>query len=183
MIQDQHDIEKINRENFRASLEALSRPGERHNIRPLFDSGLLAMASVLLYAEVTYFYRGNLDFNLIEAISGTRPDVTDRSDYLFFETNDPAPIELAKPGTPENPETGATMLFCCDAPSASPTETVITGPGINGEKRVVFPISKAFIEQLMIKNSNFPQGVDVFLIEGNKTLTGLPRTTNIKVVA
>lgn len=70
-MKNEQDIEKINRENFRNSLEAMARPGEQQSIVPLFNSGLLAMASVLLFAEVTYCYRGRLDFELIRAICGT----------------------------------------------------------------------------------------------------------------
>jgi alpha-D-ribose 1-methylphosphonate 5-triphosphate synthase subunit PhnH len=39
-----------------------------------------------------------------------------------------------------------------------------------------------FIEQFQEKNSSFPNGVDLFLIDTAHRLMGLPRTVHIEVI-
>lgn len=177
----EHDIEKINRLNFRSCLEALSRPGELQTISPLFNSGLLAMASLLLYAEVSHFYNGNLDFELITALCGSEQEGQNEADYLFFDTIDPAPLDHAKSGSAESPELSATLIFAQGEEHQVITTTILSGPGINDHKQVNLPLGPQFIERLSEKNSQFPFGVDVFIITPNNQLIGLPRTTKIEV--
>jgi len=178
-----HDIEQANRNNFRSSLEALARPGELQPVTPLFGSGLLAMASVLLYAEVSYFYQGTLDFELIQAICGARNTSQKKADYLFFDSPDHAHLVQVKTGTAESPEQGATLLFTYPDGSANSIRVKLSGPGIDGTKELDLPLTISFIEQLREKNESFPMGIDIFLINKNNTLLGLPRTTRIEVVA
>jgi alpha-D-ribose 1-methylphosphonate 5-triphosphate synthase subunit PhnH len=176
----EHDIEKINRDNFRNSLDALARPGELRRIIPLFDSPLLAMASVLLYAEVSHYYEGTLDFALVRALCGSAPAPAEQADYLFFEAPEADLLEQAKPGTPESPELSATLVFDCSrtAPHNS-SRVILSGPGIRREKEVLLPASRDFLEKFRDKNDSFPLGVDLFLILAGNHIVGLPRTTQI----
>jgi alpha-D-ribose 1-methylphosphonate 5-triphosphate synthase subunit PhnH len=176
------DIEQINRMNFRSALNALAYPGSVQRATPLFDSGLLAVASVLLYAEVTYHYRGGCDIQLIEALTGTRPAEAAAADYLLSDGESLELLELAQVGTPDSPEFGATLLIDC---SAAPclTKTVLTGPGIDGSRHIELPLSSALLAALEEKNSAFPLGIDCFLLIGRDGLIGLPRSTGIEVVA
>ena len=61
------DIEKLNRENFKSIMNALSMPGNIEKIKPLFESNLLGIANCLLYSELSYFYKGTEEFDLIDA--------------------------------------------------------------------------------------------------------------------
>lgn len=178
-----HDIEQANRNNFRSSLEAMARPGELHPVRPLFGSGLLAMASVLLYAEVSYFYQGTLNFELIQAVCGARETRQDAADYLFFDCLDHAHLVQAKTGTAESPEQGATILFSYSDLSVDSTRVKLSGPGVDGIKELDLPVTAVFIDLLLEKNESFPMGIDLFLVSRKNTLLGLPRTTRIEVIA
>lgn len=181
MIAKEQDIEKINRSNFRSSLEALARPGLEKPLTPLFGSGVMAMASVLLYAEVSYFADEHLDFELIRAICGSRAVAPGEADYLFFVGPQPAHLLLAKIGTGENPEEGATMLFATDGLSC--TSVRLSGPGIPGKREGRLPVTADFLKQLVEINSCFPQGLDLFFISPDNMLLGLPRTTMIEVLS
>jgi alpha-D-ribose 1-methylphosphonate 5-triphosphate synthase subunit PhnH len=179
----EYDIEEINRHNFRKSLEALARPGTSQTIAPLFDSALLAMASVFLYAEVTHHYSGKLDFEMVRALCGSKPVGAEAADYLFFDSPEKEYLLAAKTGSPESPELNATLIFYCPAGDhGTSSQVVLSGPGINGSKEVDLPVGQGFIETLWEKNEDFPMGIDLFLITDNNTLLGLPRTTHIEVI-
>lgn len=183
-MKHEHDIEKINRANFRSSLDALARPGELRRIVPLFDSPLLAMASVLLYAEVSHYYEGTLDFALVRALCGSPLAQAAQADYLFFEAPRADYLEQAKPGTPESPELSATLVFDCSSIEHHHTSRVILiGPGIRQQKELVLPVGTDFLDTFREKNDSFPLGIDLFLITADSHLLGLPRTTHIEVAA
>ena len=174
------DIEQYNRANFRAALDALSRPGERYLIRPLFSSPLLAMASVLLYGETSYFYEGKADFELVAAISGAASRAATEADYLFADAPEQALMEAARVGSGESPETGATLIFLADA--ATSTQVRLTGPGIDGLKEISLPLSKACIKARQCKNAYFPLGIDLLLLDTESKVLALPRTTAVEIL-
>lgn len=177
-----HDIEKINRNNFRNCLEAMARPGQRQEITPLFGSSLLAMASVFLYAEVSHYYKSELDFELIGAICGSPLAPQEQADYLFLDTPLFETVAAAKIGTSENPEESATLIFSYTRDQLrSGTAAVLEGPGISGRSAVELPVDSIFLQELSRKNSDFPLGVDLFFIGSDDSLIGLPRTTRIEV--
>lgn len=182
-MNNQNDIEQTNRVNFRSSLEALSRPGQLQEIQPLFNSTLQAMASVLLYSEVTYCYQGQEDFQMIQAICGVRTAHGSEADYLFFDHPDVDFLFHAKVGSAEKPEHGATLIFKCDTLGGAGTKVTLSGPGIATVHSATLPVDMQFIEQLRQKNDQFPMGVDVFFIDQQGQLLGLPRTTSIEVAS
>jgi alpha-D-ribose 1-methylphosphonate 5-triphosphate synthase subunit PhnH len=180
----EYDIEEINRNNFRKCLEALARPGSPQTISPLFDSGLLAMASVFLYAEVSHYYQGELDFEMVRALCGSKHVDAETADYLFFDNPREEYLQDAKTGSPESPELNATLIFYCPKTDhETSSQVILSGPGINGSRKVVLPASHGFIKILQEKNDDFPMGIDLFFITDDNTLLGLPRTTHIEVIA
>ena len=178
----EHNIERANRTNFRSCLEALSRPGKPQNIEPLFNSPLLGLASVFLYAEVSHHYDGTLDFEVIRALCGSPQRSAEMADYLFYESAEPEMLDKLKFGTPENPEDGATLTCqICDEKSPS-TPVKMSGPGINGHLTTTLPLQVTFLQRLMEKNTHFPLGIDLFIISNGNMLIGIPRTTRIEVL-
>lgn len=176
------DIERINRKNFRSALNALAYPGRSQQVTPLFGSGLLALASVLLYAEVTYHYRGGRDIQLIEALTGSQRVDAATADYLLSDGESPELLAKAQVGTPDSPEFGATLVIDCSGAARS-TKAVLTGPGIDGSRRLELPLSLELLEALEEKNSALPLGIDCFLLVGGDGLIGLPRTTRIEALS
>lgn len=182
-MKNQNDIERTNRLNFRSCLEALSRPGHIQEIQPLFDSPLQAIASVMLYSEVSYCYHGNEDFHMLQAICGATINSATEADYLFVDHPDTALLRVAKVGTAESPELGATLIFRCEQLETDGTPVLLTGPGIQTARKKTLPVDREFIGQLNEKNDAFPMGVDVFFISNTGQLVGLPRTTRLQVTS
>lgn len=176
------DIEKINRTNFRSCLTALSRPGKLCQLQPLFGSGLQAMASLLLYSEVSYHYEGELDFQVVAALTGSKMEAIETADYLFLDGPKTSVLHAAKTGTAENPETGASLLLGC-RDLREGNEVLLSGPGINGNLAAQLPVDKEFIQYLQEINSSFPTGLDLFFIDQENKILGLPRTTRIEVTS
>ena len=130
------------------------------------------------------FYAGELDFEMVRALCGSKSVGVETADYLFFDTPQKEYLLGAKTGSPESPELNATLIFHCPADdSVTSSRVVLSGPGINRAKEVVLPVDKRFIEILQEKNEDFPMGIDLFFITDNNILLGLPRTTHIEVIA
>ncbi len=175
------NVEKTNRYNFRSCLEALSRPGTIYQLEPLFDSGLLAMASVWLYSEVSYNYEGSLNFEMVAALTGSKRSKACEADYLFSDSVNIKMLQEAKVGTSDSPEKSAILLFqCVDLQEG--IHVKLKGPGIETVFETTLPLSVEFIDQFKLKNGEYPIGVDIFLIDEKLRVIGLPRTLSIEVV-
>ncbi len=174
------DIEKLNRDNFRAMMDVLSMPGTLQNIKPLFNSNLLALANTLLYSQVTFFYDGKEKFDLIQAINNCENKSLEEADYIFFdETNDYA-LNKAKIGIPKDPELSGTLIFKCK--NFRQIEVRLSGPGINGSKKVFLPITRAFVNFFNEKNSSYPLGNEVFFLSDKGEIIALSRTTKLEIL-
>ena len=174
---------------FRASMEALARPGIPQPIAPdanppaPLTPELGALALTLLDADASVW----LDPSLAAA-----PEI---AAWLRFQTgvvltDDPAAASfalVASPallpalerfgqGTDEYPDRSTTLLVAATAPAISVT---LRGPGINGQLDTSLPLpSWDFLAQWAENRARFPRGVDLVLA-GQGQLIGLPRTTRI----
>jgi alpha-D-ribose 1-methylphosphonate 5-triphosphate synthase subunit PhnH len=174
------NIEKLNRDNFRALTTSLSMPGKISKIEPFLNSSFLAVASVLLYNEVSYFYEGSEDFGLIEVMTNTKKQSIKEADYIFSDKLDAKLLKEAKRGDFLNPDYSAVLIFKCD--NFYNSKVRITGPGINISKNLFLPSDRDFINLLSEKNSNLPLGVEIFFINRNNEVLGLSRTTKVEVL-
>ncbi|MBN2332441.1 MAG: phosphonate C-P lyase system protein PhnH [Deltaproteobacteria bacterium] len=172
------DTDRLNRVNFRACLAALSRPGSKHQLMPFRDSALLAMASLMLYSEVGYHYDGELDFRLVEAITGGSRRCSTDADFLFADHVSVPLLKDAKKGDHENPERGATLIFSVKNLVDGPL-VLLEGPGIDGQRSAIMPVDEHFLEVFNHKNREFPCGVEVFFVSHQGELVALSRTTRM----
>lgn len=180
-LQKPESIEQLNRDTFRAGLEALARPGRVQRIEALFESHLLAMASSLLYSKIRYFYRGTqADFHLVEAMTGASQAAPETSHYLFADAPSVELWRKASPGSMERPETSATCIFACS--DSFETPVILRGPGIKDARRARLPVAEDFAMALAENRPSFPLGADLFLVDDKGLLLGLPRTTAIEVL-
>ncbi|WP_458700062.1 phosphonate C-P lyase system protein PhnH [Sulfurospirillum sp. 1307] len=174
------DLEKLNRKNFRAMINALSMPGNIDKIKPLYDSYLLALANILLYSEISFFYEGKEDMSIVEAITNAKKESIENADYIFCDVVEKNLITRAKKGDYINPDFSATLIFTCKDNIS--TKAVLSGPGINNTKEVNLPCDKNFIEELMKKNSEYPLGIEVFFLMNDGEILALSRTTKVEVI-
>ncbi|MGA1939223.1 phosphonate C-P lyase system protein PhnH [Arcobacter sp. YIC-310] len=174
------DIEKLNRDNFKSMMNALSMPGKVEKIQPLFESNLLAIANTLLYSEVSFYYEGKEEFSLIEAITNAQNTQADNADYIFCDELNEYLFNKGKVGTSKDPEYSSTFVFKCK--DFNGLEVKLTGPGIDGSKNVNLPIDKSFVEFFNEKNSYYPLGNEVFFLSQEGEITAISRTTKMEVL-
>ncbi len=174
---------------FRATMEALARPGQVQAIgtdaappAPLTpDLGALALTlcdhdtPVWLDPEL----RGSEQVTAWLAFHCGAPLTDDIGAAAFALVSDATLLpRLAAmgQGTDEYPDRSTTVVL-----AAGDTETavVLKGPGINGELRTLLPLpSGDFLAQWAENRARFPRGIDLLLVR-NGTVIGLPRTTRI----
>jgi len=174
------DIEKLNRDNFKSLQNSLSMPGNIKTILPLFKSNLLAVANVLLYSQVSFYYEGKEEFELIEAITNSKKQSIENADYIFCDELNEFLFNKAKVGTSKDPEHSGTFIFKCK--DFKGLKIKLKGPGINKEKIVTLPINKSFIDFFNTKNSYYPLGNEVFFLADSGELVALSRTTKLEIL-
>jgi len=177
---DTVDIEKLNRDNFKALQNSLSMPGKIENITELFESHLLAIANTLLYSEVSFYYEGSEEFELIEAITNSKKETIENADYIFCDEVNEYLFNKAKMGTAKDPEYSGTFIIKCK--EFDGLKVKLKGPGIDKEKIVFLPINKSFVEFFNEKNSYYPLGNEVFFLNENGKIIALSRTTKMEII-
>lgn len=168
---------------FRATLDALSRPGTIVTV-----AGAIPPAPLSIAAGVV----------ILTLIDGTTPlhlaggyDTKPVRDWITFHTGAPLvaaqnaafalgdwaalqPLGRFAIGSPEYPDRSATLIVECANLAAS--GTTLTGPGINGSARLSLPDPAAFAANARL----YPLGLDFFLTCGTQ-LAGLPRSARIEM--
>lgn len=174
------DIEKLNRDNFKAMMNALSMPGKIEKIEALFESNLLAIANTLLYSEVSFYYDGKEEFGLIEAITNAQNTQADEADYIFCDELNEYLFNKGKVGTSKDPEYSSTFIFKCK--DFNGLDVKLSGPGIDGSKNVSLPIDKSFVDFFNEKNSYYPLGNEVFFLSDDAQIIAVSRTTKMEIL-
>lgn len=174
------DIEKLNRDNFRSMMNVLSMPGSIEKVEPLFDSNLLAIANTLLYSEVSFLYKGEEEFSLIEAITNAKKENEEKADYIFCDKLNEYLFNKGKIGTSKDPEFSSTYVFKCE--NFNGLNVRLSGPGIDGFVNSTLPVDKSFVQFFNEKNSYYPLGNEVFFLSDNGCITAISRTTKIEVI-
>jgi alpha-D-ribose 1-methylphosphonate 5-triphosphate synthase subunit PhnH len=155
-------------------------PGNIEKIKPFYDSSILAVANCLLYSEVSYFYEGKEDFDLVDAITNANKTNESRADYIFCDVLNDFLLNKAKIGTSMEPEFSGTLIYKCK--DFEGLKVKLSGPGINKEKILSLPIDKSFVEFFNEKNSYFPLGNEVFFLSEDSQIVALSRTTKVEVI-
>lgn len=180
---------------FRTLLDALARPGTIGTIdTPLpaaeghdpARAGLAAFASLLTLCDyATPVWLAQADDGLAAALRfhADAPLAATAADASFAYVHDAAalpPLDAFEPGTPESPETSATVFIRVDALTGG-TPLALTGPGIDGS-RTIAPVGlpERFWSERAALAALFPCGPDFYLVCGD-SLIGLPRTTHVEV--
>ncbi|MGY2047135.1 phosphonate C-P lyase system protein PhnH [Methylobacterium sp. JK268] len=182
-----HDGQAI----FRATMEALARPGRVQRLAPALapprplTPELAAIALALADADAPLW----LDAPLAE-----RPEV---AEFLRFHTGaalvpDPARAAfalLADPaacpdfgafaqGEPAYPDRSATLVLAVDHLTEEGGFT-LEGPGIRGRARLgAAPLPAGFAARMAANRASFPLGLDLLLVAPGR-IAGLPRSTRV----
>jgi alpha-D-ribose 1-methylphosphonate 5-triphosphate synthase subunit PhnH len=174
---------------FRATMEALARPGQVQAIgtdaappAPLTpDLGALALTlcdhdtplwldpELRKSEQVTAWLAFHCGTPLTDHIGAAAFALVGDASLL-------PRLDTMGQGTDEYPDRSTTVIL---AAGDAETAVVLKGPGINGELRTLLPLPNGdFLAQWAENRERFPRGVDLLLVR-NGTVTGLPRTTRI----
>jgi len=174
---------------FRATMEALARPGQAQGIGtdaapPAPMTPELGAIALTLCDHDTRVW---LDPQLRKSEAVTAwlafhcgaPLTDDLAEAAFAFVTDASllpRLETMAQGTDEYPDRSTTVVV---AAGLAEQAVVLKGPGINGELRTVLPLPDGgFLEQWIDNRARFPRGIDLLLVR-NGTVIGLPRTTRI----
>ncbi len=176
------DLEQLNRYNFRTLCNALSRPGSVHKAQKAFDSYALAIASVLLYAEVSFINLTKEDFWAIHALCNAKQENINNADYIFTNNVDNQLIESVKKGSFKDPEFSATIIHCFDS-NIEQMPYKLSGAGIETYTTQHYPLSKEAMESFLRANEHFPMGHEIYFLNiQNGEVKALSRTTHLEAI-
>jgi alpha-D-ribose 1-methylphosphonate 5-triphosphate synthase subunit PhnH len=182
--------------SYRRLLQALSRPGRIVRLEGLAGApsfaAAVAFAECLLDSAVGFCVidggRAQALQTALAGATGARPERLETADFVFFsEGGSRGGARLAKRGTSESPEDGATLVYCLEAQPAVVSDRLrvrLTGPGIPGRDGIVPEMNGIPVEEfqeLMAVNADYPLGVDAFFVRPSGEVMGLPRSTRILV--
>lgn len=178
--------------HFRQLLEAMSRPGkicklEHSAINPPIDMhrGAALIGFALLNADVRFYHQGSAAEYLRFNTSSELVAAAD-ADFIFIKgTDTPQMIKAAKIGTDNYPETNATTIIeVLEINSATHDEGFhlsLSGPGVLGSKEVnIRGLHEDLLQEIRVKNEEFPLGVDCILVDKSGNICCFPRTCKIE---
>jgi alpha-D-ribose 1-methylphosphonate 5-triphosphate synthase subunit PhnH len=185
-----HDAQK----HFRIILDTTARPGKIlrfDDISITTPDGLCRASALigfaLLNADVSFYlddYNEEATQYLVVNTASSKTAASE-ADFLFISGLEGiSPIREAKTGTPQYPEGGATIIVEVEKISSdifpNALSLALSGPGILGQKTVYAKgLDTAMLEEIQIKNQEFPLGVDVIVVDPQDMLFCIPRTTKI----
>jgi len=187
---------------FRALLDSMSRPGKicQVPLRPYRSppNGFCPPALTILKTlcdhrvsfslgaanETTEWIR-YLEMNLAAPFQPI-----EKADYVLFDGVgfDPGFAHLNR-GSLEFPEKSATALICVNRLLEEQAETdgpvcglVLAGPGVKGQARLSAEgFDPGYITGRQRTIRYFPMGVDLFLVDSNGKVAGIPRTSTVEI--
>jgi len=88
-------------------------------------------------------------------------------------------------GTLEDPHLGATAIYrVLRLSTEGPVTLALSGPGIYGLATLgVEGLSVSEVKTIRESRSEYPRGVDVYLVDETGLVVGLPRSTQLEVVS
>ncbi len=173
---------------FRLLVNAMCNPGKIYDIS-FIDSidrngYIYLIAKTLIDNEVSFCIIGDdkdkTAKKIFELTGSVYKDITEADFVIITDSNSRGEIVKAKIGTPEYPDSGATLIYYLSPNNIQTVKLKLKGPGIKEEKIVsVEGIKKEEFILLKTINANYPLGLDsIFIYESGKILS-LPRSTRI----
>lgn len=192
---------------YRILLDCLARPGQIGHIpdpsevvrtMPALDTDapnpngfVLASCMTLLDQETSLvqLWRGTplllqhplVEWTRIRTNHANAPLPQSMFAVIWDETSYPALHQLQR-GSLTFPEHGATAFIAVDELTHAHTTWILSGPGIRDTQALgIHPDTSALGHILCQARTDYPLGIDVFLIDRHGNCVGIPRSTTITV--
>ncbi|MEM9092083.1 MAG: phosphonate C-P lyase system protein PhnH [Cyanobacteria bacterium P01_F01_bin.53] len=183
------EITRDSQQTFRALLEALSGPGQPHEITVVLTppEGLTlpcaATCLTLLDLETMVWLQPGFPEEVqgwLRFHTGCRFAMTP-AEAAFAVVHTLAEIALDELcwGSAESPEASTTLLAQVSALSGA-DEVVLTGPGILASQTISPAVPMRFWHEWHRNHTAYPRGMDVFLFD-DQAVMGLPRTSHAQI--
>lgn len=185
---------------FMVLLEALARPGSRQrlpeDLTARMPSTLIPLAAladvdvhVAVLDDIAESMSGEPTWEqvLVAATGSVRTDPHAAAMVAAPATADPTMLRTLGRGDALHPERGARLVLACSRlddldPDTADTVVTLSGPGVPGTRRLgIDGLSLEILEVLVGFGSQFPAGVDTWLVTTTGDLVGLARSTTIQV--
>jgi alpha-D-ribose 1-methylphosphonate 5-triphosphate synthase subunit PhnH len=182
---DRLDI-RSSQEIFRVLLSTLSHPGQVEEL-PLRGLGPAIVPFALAGVDSQFAVLGDRcwEEGIERATGGIPADPAQAALVALWAPANPTVLGSLRRGSPLAPEDGAKVGVGCRAVGAggdAEVSLVLAGPGVCGSLILgVDGLSAAFFEALSEVNSEFPAGIDVWLVDEDDRIAGIPRSTTIEV--
>lgn len=201
-----HDVQSV----FRKMVSAHSFPGRIMHFETEMSGidgdlslppHMILPALVLLDAETGFAVISEESASrdkLVSRLTYARSVPVPEADFILVlkgEEQAMTAIELAREGTFENPQLGATLILETDFlwsddldnevstdevnEKTGVPEWILSGPGIKAERCLWIPDSRCWVDLRNERNREFPLGVDIILVDREGRLAALPRTTRM----
>ena len=182
-------------EHFRLILSAMANPGKINLVEASIDpigniNKAAAIVGLALLNQDVTFHIQSVSTSLrayFTLNTASLPATAEKADFLFLNGDISVlnAIKSAKVGDPEYPETGAFLIidstFISESPIARSLEMVLKGPGVKGTKKVYLSgVHPAILDQILIKNAEYPLGVDSIFTDYKGNILCVPRTNQFQ---
>lgn len=169
-------------QGFRAAMQAMARPGSRHQIsgaKP--PAGISDAAGALLLTlcdpETGIYLAADVDSHSLRdwiAFHTGAPIVSaENADFAVGSWQTLSPISQFPIGTAEYPDRSATLII--EMADFEGSNAVLSGPGIKDVTPMALPELAAF----QANAAQYPLGMDFFFTAGSE-LAALPRSTRVQ---
>lgn len=173
---------------FRSLLDAMSRPGTVHRLSDSVadrDGALALLARTLLDAEVSVAGAAADDEPSVRTVaraSGCRVAELSDADFVVAGAGSSAgAVSRVRTGTPDWPDSSATLVYLVDSVAQEGGDTVWTGPGIPGERSPkVEGLDPVEWDRLREANSGYPIGIDCVFLDASGRILAMPRSTRVR---
>jgi alpha-D-ribose 1-methylphosphonate 5-triphosphate synthase subunit PhnH len=186
---------------FRAMLDCLSRPGSIRTVPALryesapreFCPPMLSLLKTLCDHRVSFSIgspASRPDWVAYLKMNLSTPFVSvDEAEYVVFNGGKfDADFSRLNRGTLEFPESSATALLCVQRLSDETQTSLpgfalrLKGPGVkNLTTLTIVGLDARYIEERSQANKFYPLGIDVFLVDADGRVAGIPRTSAVEV--
>ena len=175
--------------NFREALDCLSRPGTLGKLAPAafpLPGARAAYALLLALAdqEVSIAVLGGDEPLARFASLGTGARLAEPATawYVLCLADPGQQLAELRRGTDEFPEDGATAIVCVERLGEGALSLSLTGPGIRQDTQLrLSGLSHDAIRARNTACGQYPLGIDLFLVDADGRVAGIPRTTRITV--
>ncbi len=184
--------------HFRVLLNSMARPGEIHKLNDVdlqppegLNTATALIGFALLNSDVSFFLEKSQPkaIEYLEYNTGSKLEIPQAADFVFLHANLAAPdkVKALKAGDSEYPESGATLILLIhsiwDRPVPNALSVSLSGPGVKDTKNIYLEgISRIWLEQIQLKNEDYPLGIDTILVDQNNQLTCIPRSNRITIL-